>query len=225
MVIHLMDAVVEAYLRQSVGISANVADVEFAPPSSFSEAGLARPLVVVHLWSVTQDKRLRRGGLEDGIRESRPARRAPSPILAFRYFVTALAGEPRDEHELLGRLLLAVLATDRLADNLLPEQLRGTRIGIDLCDEEQDYPNNLWEPGKTRFGLGLCLSVPAEVGGWLERGAPVETLSVTTDLNRASDGQAQLASRSASADHPLRRRRAGSAIVMEGRFEGSKEHP
>jgi hypothetical protein len=221
--IHLMDAVVESFLRQSVGISTHVADVEFGNPSSFSDAGIARPIFVVHLWSVNQDKTQRQGGFENAVRDSRPARRMPSPMLAFRYLVTVFAGEPRDEHELLGRLLLAVLAVDRIDDTLLPEQLRGVRVKAALCDEDQDYPLSLWEAGKTRLGLGLCLSVPAEVGAWLERGAPVASVSVTADLHTSQGHDGNVQTDTSSSDVALRRRRAGSALVMEGKRPAPKE--
>ena len=222
--IHHIDAAVESFVRQVVGVSEHVADVVCGAPSSFSEAGLARPTFVIYLWDISQNWQLNRGGFEDAVGSVRPARRPPSPILNFRYFVTVVAGELRDEHELLGRLLTTILLNDKLPKAILPEPLQGLRIGLELSSQEEAYPTSSWEPGKSRLGLSFCLLVPAEIGSWLERGAPIESVSVTTGLHsidRPSSGAAP--SPEPEDARPLRRRRDGSALVMEGKPQPPRE--
>lgn len=224
--IHHIDAAVESFVRQVVGVSEHVADVVCGVPSSFSEAGLARPTIVIHLWDISQNWQLNRGGFEDSVDNARPARRPPSPILNFRYFVTVVAGELRDEHELLGRVLTAILVNDKLPKTILPEPLQDLRIGLQLSSQEEEYPGNSWEPGKRRFGLSFSLSVPAEIGSWLERGIPIESISVSTGIH-GIDSRNRDAAPAADRDdpQPLRRRRDGSALVMEGKSPSGRAQP
>ncbi|MHB1733773.1 MAG: Pvc16 family protein [Ferrimicrobium acidiphilum] len=221
--IHHIDAAVESFVRQVVGVSEHVADVVSGLPSSFSEAGLARPTFVIHLWDISQNMQLNRGGFEDAVDGVRPARRPSSPILNFRYFVTVVAGELRDEHELLGRLLTAILVNDKLPKAILPGPLQELRIGLQLSSQEEEYPGSSWEPGKRRFGLSFCLSVPAEIGSWLERGTPIESISVSTGLHGIDSRGRDTAPNPDREDlQPLRRRRDGSTIVMEGKSPSTR---
>lgn len=219
--IHHIDAAVESFVRQVVGVPNHVADVVFAAPSAITDSSMARPTFAIYLWQIVPHHSLSRGGFEDHLVGSRPARRPPSPFLKFRYFITVSAGESRDEHALLGEILTSVLAHDKLPQETLPEPLKGLRIGLELADEGEEFPASLLEANKIRLGLSITVAVPAEIGEWIQRGAPIESVA----LSASSIASPTPARAGRAGEQPLRKRRDGSAIVMEGRSENSKETP
>jgi len=219
----------ETFVRDVVRVPPQAADVVFTAPISLSVAGLARPAFVFYLWHVSINRSLQRAGFEEETVANRPARRPPTPILTFRYFATVVAGEPRDQHALLGALLSMVLTTDKLPQDVLPQPLQGFRIGIELAGEEHAFPSESAESSKGRFGLNLELSVPAEVAAWTELGAPVESVIATTQPHRATPPTE--VTNEATSVRPtfpqqswVRRRRDGSSTVMEVR-PASPEEP
>lgn len=227
-VIQHIDAALETFVRDVVNVPPQAADVVFTAPVSLSVAGLARPAFVFYLWHVSINRSLQRAGFEEETVANRPARRPPTPILTFRYFATVVAGEPRDQHALLGALLSMVLTTDKLPQEVLPQPLRGFRIGIELAGEEHSFPSESAESSKGRFGLNLELSVPAEVAAWTELGAPVESIVATTQPHRGTTPSGQTSGSPSVATTPttqawVRRRREGSSTVMEVRPASPEE--
>jgi hypothetical protein len=217
-VIQHIDAALESFIRDVVRIPPQAADVVFTAPVSLSASGLARPAFVLHLWHVSIKRSLQRGGFEEETVGNRQARRSPTPILTCRYFATVIAGEPRDQHALLGSLLSAVLTNDKLPQAILPPPLQGFRIGLELAGEEHSFPSESAESSKGRFGLSLELAVPAEVAAWTELGAPVETVVTTTQPHRVASSQPdEPPSTGATPTEQgwVRRRRDGSSTVME----------
>lgn len=205
----------ERFLRQEVPLDEGAVDVSFETPDRAWGAGLTRPAVNVFLFEVTKDPNWRRAGMQerhgaDGGLERRPA----IPVVQLHYLLTTWANEYRDEHQLLGSVLEAVLAHPKLPADVLPDRLADTRCGLSLASREGRVSADFWSAldGRLKPGVPIEVSLPVEVFEW--RGTAAEATSVTLSTGGmpptapAGDAEPGL---------PLRRRRANGALVMEGR--------
>jgi hypothetical protein len=258
-VIEQVDTAIERFLRDVVGLRAEQVDVAFHAPEPERIASLTRPTIVCFLWRIARDATSARSGVETRDEDGQAQHRAPTPFIALRYLLTAWTREVRDEHALLGSVLTAVLAHRRLPESVMPASLRGLRCPLSVAEDSQPLPPSLWEPGKPRPGLDLLVGVPADVGLWVDRAVPAESVVLSVlDRHRAGGdgprprrrtespaaapgdrrrreqggdpaGAADVgpavggtdegqATSTQDADPPLRRRRAGGALVMEGRL-------
>src|SRR5690606_31581070 len=108
-VIHLVDASLERFLRAVVPLPPAVS-LSFATPDKRWGAANAGPTVNLFLWDVRRDVTQAHFGLRHEQVDGQSVVRRPDPDVSLRYLVTAWAGEPRDEHQLLGSVLRALLA-------------------------------------------------------------------------------------------------------------------
>jgi hypothetical protein len=213
--IHYVDRGVEQFLRREGALAEATIDVSFDAPDRTWGAARTRPTVNCFLWEVVRNPgHLRTGmqqrtGPEGGI-ERRPAQ----PIVDLHYLVTAWATDYRDEHQLLGSVLQAILANRVLPAELLPPQLSGARCGIALAPYDKRVPGEFWSAldGRLKPGLQLEVSLPMEVLAW----RPAATVAESVGVALAGIPREPSPSSIVPAG-PLRRRRAGGALVMEGR--------
>jgi hypothetical protein len=120
-----------------------------------------------------------------------------------------------DEHQLLGSVLRAILAHNRLPVEVLPDGLSGLRVGISLAPYEKRVPGEFWSAldGRLKPGLQLELNLPFEVFAWQPTATPADSVNLSVgDL-----GVAPAPAGDEPAPPVLRRRRSGGALVMEGR--------
>ncbi|MGE3622227.1 MAG: DUF4255 domain-containing protein [Acidimicrobiia bacterium] len=201
--IQLVDQALERYLRSAVPLPATV-DVSFHAPEKSWAGSVTTPTVNLFLWDVARNTTLSHGGVQqfdegDGIR-----RRRPHTVVDLRYLVTAWAGEHRDEHQLLGAVLVALLAEPVLTAEHLPPALVGPGpVTLTLAATDEDRrPQELWSAldGQLKPGLQLTATLPVDAGALLEVGPPTTALEVRS-RDRASGA------------------RSGRAVVEEqGRF-------
>lgn len=210
--IHTVDQAVESFLRRAVPLPEASVDVAFDAPDRTWGAGLTRPTVNVFLWQVGRNPSVTTGldqrvGPDGGIE-----RRRALPMVDLHYLVTSWATEVRDEHQLLGSVLEAVLAADHLAPDDLPERLTGAKCRIGLAAREPANPGELWNSldGRLKPALQVIVTLPLAVFEWKPTATPAEEVGVVIGRppgTPADDGRRA----------PMRRRRAGGALVMEGR--------
>ena len=107
--LHLLDEAIEAYLRDQVPLPRGEIDVVFDRPSREWSASVTRPTLDLFLWDIRRNSSDQEAGMETVVENGRRVRRPPLPRIDCRYMVTAWAGQPRDEHQLLGAVMATLL--------------------------------------------------------------------------------------------------------------------
>jgi hypothetical protein len=218
-----VDRAIDRYLRNEVPLDERAVDVSFDAPDRTWGAGLTRPTVNVFLWEITSSEALRTSGLEQRQNQAGTLeRRLPTPQIELHYLVTAWTNELRDEHQLLGSVLTAVLARPELPEDILPEPLPKGRYGIELASRDKRPPADFWSAldGRLKPGLQLAVSMPLNAFAWQPTATPVDTVSVSSEPKPPKPAKPP----AGQDEQPvLRRRRAGGALLMEGRREGDDD--
>jgi hypothetical protein len=215
-VIQLVDQAIEQFLRRAVPLPESSIDVSFQAPDKTWGAAINRPTVNVFLYDVKRNPRYGQAGVTERANgDGRIERRATSPVVDLRYFLTAWASEGRDEHQLLGEVLRAVVANTAIPVEDVPEPLASAgSITLTLSTFDDAKPGNFWSAieGKMKPGLELALTLPVDAFAWEAAGPPTEGISL--DL---SPKPKQPAPDPAMAKPPMRRTRQNGQLVMEGR--------
>ncbi|MDP9074097.1 MAG: DUF4255 domain-containing protein [Actinomycetota bacterium] len=212
--IHLVDRAVERFFRQEVPLPESSVDVSFDAPDRTWGAAVTRPTINIFLWGVTRNPAFAQAGMLsrtgiNGIVERRPK----SPVVDLHYLITTWATEQRDEHQLLGSVLTCVLGNSVLPVEMLPEQMAETSwVSLSLAAHEKNSPGEFWSAldGRLKPGLEIELSLPLDVFTWAPTAPMADSINLSLDRLTASNV-------TQSDKVPLRRHRAGGALVMEGR--------
>jgi hypothetical protein len=146
---HELDDILRQLLIRELPIKNGDVDITFEQPSREWSARLSRPTINVFLHDIRENLQLR--GSQQWTVEQRPdgtaiQRRTPVRV-ALHYMITAWANDPDDEHNLLGRTLLALFRQPHLPNDLLPESLRDQPAPIPLEVAQQDTlrnPADVW---------------------------------------------------------------------------------
>jgi hypothetical protein len=182
-VIHFIDEAIERLLRREVPLPEATVDISFAAPDRAWGAGLTRPTVNVFLWDIRRNTVRSTGGLAQQTSNGQVARRPSSPVVDLRYLVTTWATEHRDEHQLLGSVLVCVLANSSVPPEDLPPQLPTTSsLSLSLAGEDARVPGEFWSSldGRLKPGLQIVVSLPLEIFAWAPAGPPVGTVTVAS---------------------------------------------
>jgi len=224
-VIQLIDRALEQFLRATVPLPEKSVDVSFVTPDKTWGKSITQPSVNLFLWDVKRSApRSQTGRLERTVEEQR-FRRAPLPIIDLNYFVTAWASEERDEHQLLGAVLTAILATGELPLAFVPEQLAGTRpISVELATSEERKPGDFVSilDGQLKPGLEVRVSLEVDAIQWKQAGPSTEVVEIGVVPTERNDRPSPPSIE--DRPRPVRRRRQGS-VVMEGRREPAGPTP
>lgn len=213
--IHHVDKALESFLRQQVPLPEASVDVSFQVPEGSWTASVSRPTVNAFLWDVALARHASSTGLDRRVSEEGRQQQRPLPKqISLRYFVTVWTRELRDEHELLGAILRCVLGHDVVPATLLPPSVAESACRLALAGDGHRLPPQLWSGAPVKPGLYVEVEMGVDAIGWMERGAPVEQMHLGV-----ADSSPVLAAPSSlpAKPPPLRRYRAGSALVMEGR--------
>ncbi|MBN2003724.1 MAG: DUF4255 domain-containing protein [Anaerolineae bacterium] len=146
---HELDEILRQLLIRELPIKNGDVDITFEQPSREWSARLSRPTLNVFLHDIRENLQLR--GSQQWTVEQRPdgtaiQRRTPVRV-ALHYMITAWANDPDDEHNLLGRALLALFRQPYLPNDLLPESLCDQPAPIPLEVAQQDTlrnPADVW---------------------------------------------------------------------------------
>jgi hypothetical protein len=172
---------IENLLRHELPLSTEQGDISFDAPSDTWSATVNRLTVNLFLYGVarsSQPPRLQpdqRG--PDGV-----SRRFALPMVQLSYLVSAWAGSPRDEHELLGDVLTRVLRHPTVAPEHLTSPLE-TAVQLAVASDEVNRPRDVWSGlgGHLKASFTLVATVAADAYAWqaappiVERVAPVTT--------------------------------------------------
>lgn len=178
MFISHVDSGLEKLLRARLPLPDEMGDVSFDAPSGTWSAKLSRITVNLFLYDLQRSSmpsapsvRTQDGGLAQ--------RRRPQPMVQLGYLVSAWAGSPRDEHQLLGDVVSIFAGTETIPDDLLPDELSST-VRISLGDHDNKV-REIWAAsgGSLKASFSVMVTVAADAFDWeltppsVERIAPM----------------------------------------------------
>jgi hypothetical protein len=217
--IHLVDQALEKFLRATVPLPEAAIDVSFAAPDRAWGSGITKPSVNVYLWDVKRSAPRAQAGQIEMTEDGQVYRRPPYPVVHLTYFVTAWASELRDEHQLLGSVLRAVLSSAELPAEHVPDDFKKlSPILLEIASSEQRKPGDFSSTldGQLKPGLEVRVTIEVDAFGWVEAGPPTE--GIEYGLNRLPERRVPPTKTLGDVPRPTRTRRGGS-VVVEGRRE------
>jgi hypothetical protein len=162
----LLDQALESHLRTAVPLGKDVAVSFEAPDSEWAAKVSGRPAVNLYLWDVrlNLDERDCGESLVPG-QDGRRVRRKPLPRIDCRYLVTSFTNEVRDEHDLLGRVLAALLRDGEIGEAHLPGRLGSLRPlpSVQIMAGDGRDNGDFWSALGGQLKVGLDLLVTATV--------------------------------------------------------------
>ena len=220
MLIPTVEDGLEALLRESLPLPAEVGDVSFDPPSGTWSAQVNRITVNLFLYAVSRSpqpplppaSRAGAAGIE---------RRPSMPLVQLSYLVSAWAGSTRDEHQLLGDVLTQLLTHQVLPVRHLPATPTSS-VQLALATDEVNRPRELWAAlgGNLKASFTLVVTTASDAFGWEPAARGVDTIEGLAAPVPARPAPAGSRSPRAAAGAPARTRRAGGVVtsaVAEGR--------
>ncbi len=181
MFIRLVDEGLERLLRSELPLPERVGDVTFDAPSSTWAAQLSRLTVNLFLFDIARSAQ---PVTSSTMRQSdgRVERRHPQPSVALSYLVSAWAGSPRDEHQLLGDAINCVAGHSTLPEQHLPTP-PASAVNLAFGVESRDKPREVWTAsgGMLKACFTLVATVATDTFDWAEAAVPVDAVDVLAD--------------------------------------------
>ncbi|WP_372728285.1 DUF4255 domain-containing protein [Nocardioides sp.] len=175
MFISNVDSGLERLLRARLPLPEEVGDVAFDVPTSGWSAQLSRITVNLFLYDVQRSAQPSRSAtLRPEENGGSLVRRRPQPMVQLGYLVSAWAGNPRDEHQLLGHLVSILAGTEALPEEYVVGDLSST-VRLSLGDEKTQA-RDIWGVvgGTLKAAVVLQVTVAADTFDWEEQ-APAVT--------------------------------------------------
>ena len=217
--IHLVDQALEKFLRAAVPLPEAAIDLSFAAPDKAWGSGITRPSVNVYLWDIKRSAPRSQAGQIEMTDDGQVFRRPPNPVVNLTYFVTAWASELRDEHQLLGSVLRAILGHGELPPEHIPDEFeQKSPILLDIATSADRKPGDFSSTldGQLKPGLEMRVTIEVDAYRWVEAGPPTE--GIEYGMNRLPERREP--PRTSLGDQPRAARvRRGGSVVVEGRGE------
>ncbi len=175
MFISVVETGLERLLRTELPLPDEIGDVTFDAPTSNWSAQLSRVTVNLFLYDVNRSAHPARSAIRRVASDGAVQRRAPQPIVQLGYLVSAWAGTPRDEHQLLGDVISRFTAIDQLPAELLPTPLSSS-VHLSFADDPHNRPREIWSAlgGQLKGSFTLQVSVAADAFEWTDAPRAVE---------------------------------------------------
>jgi hypothetical protein len=108
-------------------------------------------------------------------------RRPPQPMIKLSYLVSAWAGNPRDEHQLLGEIVSRLAAINTVPTQHLPSDVSST-VHLSVGTDEQNRPREIWSGagGQLKASFVLQATVAADTFGWQDQAPAVTRIEALT---------------------------------------------
>lgn len=181
--LNLLDDALRSFLLERVPLSSREVDIVFEAPDGDWAAGVARPTINLYLWEVRpNDDQAEFGFVEVTDDTGRVRRKAPLPRIDCRYLVTAWTSDVKDEHALLGRVLVAVLDHEVLDADHLSGGLAQIRPlpTLSLRPAGATSGSDFWSAlgGQLKPALDLVVTITVDAGMIRQAGPPVEAVDL-----------------------------------------------
>ncbi|MGX7681837.1 DUF4255 domain-containing protein [Jatrophihabitans sp. DSM 45814] len=181
MFIRTVDEGLERLLRTSLPLPEEIGDVTFDAPTSNWSAQLSRITVNLFLYDVCRSTQPARSATQAIDANGRPVRRPPQPMIQLGYLVSAWAGSPRDEHQLLGDLVSRLAAAAVLPAEHLPNELTST-VHLDLVEDPTNRLRDIWAGagGQLKASFTLQATVASDTFDWQDEAPAVTRIEALT---------------------------------------------
>jgi hypothetical protein len=141
-------------------------DVAYDAPDSQWSAGITRPTVNIFAWDIRRNSTESEAGFDIVQRGNERFHKAASPRIDFRYLITTWTQESRDEHELLGAILVACLRLPAVPAQYLQGRLSEIdpppRLQVARFDDTQS--SEFWSSmgGQLKAALDIIVSATVD---------------------------------------------------------------
>jgi hypothetical protein len=169
MFIRVVDEGLERLLRAVVPLPEELGDVSFETPTSGWSAKLSRITINLYLYDVNRSSHPNRAAVRRVDENGRGERRAPQPMVELNYLVSAWAGSPRDEHQLLGDVISRVAAVDILPPEYLSSPLASS-VHLAFAEDDRHKARDVWNGagGTLKASFPLQVTVAADSFAWAD---------------------------------------------------------
>jgi Pvc16 N-terminal domain len=175
MFVRTVDEGLERMLRAQLPLPEDLGDISFDTPTGSWAAQLARITVNLYLYDVARSSQPARAATQRVDANGNAERRAPQPMVQLSYLVSAWAGNPRDEHQLLGDVISRFAAQTVLPAEYLPAQLSSS-VNLAFGDDERNRPRDIWAGAGSQLKASFVVqaTVAADTFDWQDQ-APLVT--------------------------------------------------
>lgn len=179
MFIRAVDEGLERLLRAQLPLSAEAGDISFDAPTSTWSAQLSRITVNLFLYDVSRSDQPSRSMTHRVGPDGQAQRRAPQPLVRLNYLVSAWAGSPRDEHQLLGDVIDRVAGLAFLSPDYLAVPVSAS-VQLGFGEDPHNRPRDIWSAAGAQLKAGFVLSVTtaSDTFDWDAEAPAVERIEV-----------------------------------------------
>ena len=174
-----LDDAIRKLILERCGFSSTEVEISFKPPTADWQAGLTRPTINCYLYDIVENLELRETPPEYEpkylerlvIRRGRPLR------VDVTYFITAWTTEVEDEHEILWRILDALVNANPLPEELLQGRLSEQPFPLvtKAAHRTEELPNltDVWTVMNTEYRPTINYTVTLALQRTLEESIPM----------------------------------------------------
>jgi hypothetical protein len=197
-VLQLLDESLEAFLRATVPLDPTEVAISFEAPDKAWAATVTQPTINLFLWDIHRATDKARAGMETVSVNGQTARRRPPPVVNLCYVLTAWTTHHRDEHQLLGEVMRAILSNRTLGPPYLRSPLDSLTPlpSMDIGGVQTEFWKSI--DGVLKPGLEIQVSLVVDASKLRPTEEPPAEVAVTTSDTR--DGSNAVSRREAVAD-------------------------
>lgn len=196
--LHLLDASMEEFLRREVPLDDRV-DVAYDAPDNEWRSRVTRPTINLFVWDIRRNQYESQGGMDLVERENERFHRPTPPRIDFRYLITTWTSEIRDEHQLLGAILMACLRQPLIPEAYLQGELADVRPvpRMQVARFDGAESSEFWSSmgGQLKASLDVIVTATVDASVMVKAGPPItsvalgamETKTGTDDGRRVRD--------------------------------------
>lgn len=177
MFIRVVDEGLERMLRAELPLATEIGEITFDAPSRNWSAQLSRLTVNLFLYDVRRSSLPSRSSTVRVGSDGRGEQRAPQPMIELGYLVSAWAGSPRDEHQLLGDVVSRLAARTVLPVEYLPGEL-ASPVYLTLRQDDNNRLREIWTAvgGSLKASFTFAATVAADTFDWTIQPPAVERI-------------------------------------------------
>lgn len=180
MFIKVVDDALERLLRDQLPLPDEIGDITFDSPTSNWSAQLSRVTVNLFLYDVTRSTLPGRPQVRDGANGHEW--RGPLPMMQLSYLVSAWAGSPRDEHQLLGDVVSRLAALQTVPAGYFGTFTPGSSVTLTLGDDSANKAREVWSAlgGQLKASFALHVTIAADSYDWVPEAPAVQRIEAIT---------------------------------------------
>jgi hypothetical protein len=179
MFIRDVDEGLERLVRARLPLPEDIGDVSFDPPTGTWSAQLSRLTVNLFLYHLDRSNHPTRAPQTRISEDGRPERRGAQPMIDLGYLVSAWAGSPRDEHQLLGDVVSMFAGFATLPPEFASPALNSS-VFLNFGGDDLTRPRDIWQgvSGQLKACGILRATVAADTWDWEDQAPAVERIAL-----------------------------------------------